>query len=115
MKTEGEVIEFLRECDGGNLLPRLGRALSDAGVGTVAVAKKKGKVSLEFDFSQVGESNQVMIDHTVTFTAPTQRGKRSEEHTTTTAMYVSNRGAMTILPNSTSALFPEGAKNQETA
>jgi hypothetical protein len=115
MKTEEEVIQFLQECDGGNLLPRLAAALSDAAIGSVAVAKKNGKVTLQFDFSQVGESNQVMIDHTVTFTAPTQRGKRSEEHTTTTAMYVSNRGDMTILPNDTRALFPNGAKTHSEA
>ena len=114
MKNE-EVIAFLEELDGGNFLPRLGKALQDAGIGTIAVAKKNGKVSVDFDLKQIGETNQVNIDHTISFVIPTQRGKRTEEHTTSTAMYVSNRGAMTILPNDTRALFANGAKNPETA
>lgn len=99
--------QLIEELDGGTFGKRLATALADSALGVVATSdrKKKGKVTVTFDISQVGESNQVHIDHTIEYRKPTHRGSQSEVHTTATAMYVGTRGALTILPNDTRDMF----------
>mgnify|MGYP006954731270 CR=1 FL=1 len=99
--------QLFEELDGGAFGRRLALALSDAALGVVATGdrKKKGKVTITFDIGQVGESNQVQIDHTIEFKQPTHRGSKSETHTTSTALYVGTRGKLTIMQNDTRDMF----------
>jgi hypothetical protein len=99
MRTNVE--DFISELDGGVFVEKLGQALSDVAAGTIDHGKgrKKGKVVLELDIQQIGESHQVQISHTLKVSRPTLRGKATEEDTTTTPMYVGRGGKMTIAPD----------------
>ena len=99
---------LMEELDGGTLGPRLAAALAEAAVSVAACndKRKKGTVSLEFKIIPVGgDQSQVQIDHTLKFTSPTQRGKKQEEISTSSVMYCSNRGALTVLPNTNKDMF----------
>lgn len=99
---------LMNELDGGTLGPRLAAALAESALGVAACndKRKKGKVTLELTITPVGgDQAQVQIDHTVKFTSPTQRGKKQEEIATSSVMYVSNRGAITVLPNTNKDMF----------
>jgi hypothetical protein len=99
--------EIMDQLDAGTLGKRLAKALEDTALGVVATGdrKKAGKVTLEFDIKQIGESNQVMIDHTISFKKPTHRGSVAEVHTTSTTLFVGTRGKLTILNNETREMF----------
>jgi hypothetical protein len=99
---------LMAELDGGTLGARIAAALADAAVGVAACndKRKKGKVNVEFSITPVGgDQTQVQIDHTVKFATPTQRGKKLEEISTSSVMYCSNRGALTVLPNTNRDMF----------
>lgn len=107
--------QLMEELDAGNLGPRIALALADAALGVAACddKKKKGKVTIEFSIYRVGgDQGQVQIDHTVKAATPTQRGKRVEESTTSSVMYVGVRGKLTALPNTNRDMF---TKNEESA
>lgn len=94
--------EIFDDLDAGLFGKRLAAAIRDAALGTVATGdkKKRGKVTVVFEIGQVGESNQVQVDHTIEYRKPTHRGSVSEVHTTSTALYVGTMGNLTVLPNS---------------
>lgn len=104
--------ELFEELDGGTFGKRLATAMADSALGVVATGdrKKKGKVTVTFDISQIGESNQVQIDHTIEFRKPTHRGSQSEVHTTASVMYVGTRGALTVLANDNRDMFKKEAE-----
>ena len=54
-------------------------ALSSVAAGVVEHGKK-GKVTLSFDISQIGESHQVKITHKLDFAQPTKRGQKARRH-----------------------------------
>lgn len=95
--------QLMEELDGGNLGPRMALALADAAmaVSVVNEKKKRAKVIVEFDIGLIGgDGNQVQIDHTIKTRSPTHRGKKAEEHTTSSVMFVHGRGILTALNNS---------------
>lgn len=99
---------LMEELDGGTLGPRLAAALAETALGVAAcnTKSKKGKVTLEFTITPVGgDQTQVQIDHKIEFASPTQRGKKREDITTSSVMYVSNKGAITVLPNTNKDMF----------
>lgn len=99
---------LMEELDGGALGQRLALALADVARGVVNVddKKKKGKVTLTFDIHRVGGDNgQVQIDHTLSFREPTHRGRKVEEITTSSVMFVGPRGTLTLLPNTNRDMF----------
>lgn len=101
---------LMAELDGGTLGPRIAAALAESALGVAGCndKRKKGKVMVEFTITPIGaDQTQVQIDHTVKFSSPTQRGKKSEDITTSSVMYVSRRGALTALPNTNKDLFTE--------
>lgn len=95
------VESFISDLDGGVFVQKLSQALSDVAAGTIdyGKGKKKGKIIVELDVQQIGESHQVQIGHTLKVSRPTLRGKATEEDTTTTPMYVGRGGKMTIAPD----------------
>lgn len=93
--------QLTEELDGGAFMARVGRALSEAAAGCVN-HRQKGEVTVTFKIKPIGDSRQVEIDHTVTFVEPTPRGKRTETHTTSTPMYVTSKGKLTLFPEQVS-------------
>lgn len=114
-KQHTSIEQLFEELDAGVFGDRLALALADTALGVVATGdkKKRGKVTITFDIGQVGETNQVQIDHTIEYKKPTHRGSQSEVHGTATVMYVGARGKLTILNNSTQPLFAGGAGEEE--
>ena len=100
MSTKTNVDDFINELGAGVFKEKLAHALSDAALGTVLHGDKsrKGKVVIEISLSRFGENDQVIIGHKLGLSVPTKRGKRTEEDTTDTAMFVGKGGAMTIDP-----------------
>jgi hypothetical protein len=109
------VIETLEEFDAGTFAGKLSRAVADVALGVMTNGDKgkKGKVTITLDFSRVGETSQVNIDHTVAYSKPTKRGKSSEEDTTATVMYVGRGGHLSVVPHTQGNLFANEKK--ETA
>jgi hypothetical protein len=52
----------------------------------------------------------VNISHTLAYVEPTAKGKRSEDTTSETPMYLNNDGSVTIFANHTKQLFNEFEK-----
>lgn len=96
--------QFIADLSGGNFAQQLGIAISEVAQGVVANGKK-GKVQVTIDVSRIGESNQVNISHTLAYVEPTAKGKRSEDTTSETPMYLNNDGSVTIFANHTKQLF----------
>ena len=71
---------------------------------------KKAKSKLAIDIARIGESNQVNISHTLAYVEPTAKGKRSEDTTSETPMYLNNDGSVTIFANHTAQMFKEYEK-----
>lgn len=91
--------ELMDSFDGGALGERIAKALAETARGVVLSEKKaKGSVTVTFDVVQIGDTQQVHIDHTVAFKRPTPRGSCTETHKTGTPMYVTSRGVLTLLP-----------------
>lgn len=96
------------ELDAGVFGQRIATALSDVALATVSQERKtKGKVVVTFDLTQIGDSRQVEVSHTLSYVRPTAKGKISEENTTSTPLYVGSRGALTLIPDTQQKLFAE--------
>lgn len=93
--------ETLADLDAGVFLQKVSQAIKDTALGTVAHGDKgkQGKVILELSMKRIGESSQVTLAHKLKFERPTKRGKTMEEDTTETALYVSHRSGLSIMPD----------------
>lgn len=96
--------EFINSLNAGIFAQQLGRALSDVAAGVVEHSKQ-GQVTVTFKLKQIGQSNQVAIDHTLDFVEPTKRGKRREDTTLQTPMYVTANGLELFQTDPTAQLF----------
>lgn len=92
-----DVRAMLDDLDAGIFENKLAKALSDTALAVVSTGKK-GKVIVQFDLDQIGNSQQVMVHHKLTFSHPTPKGKISEENITETPMHVGRGGALTLFP-----------------
>jgi len=99
-----EVTEFLEDLDAGVFDQNVSREVSDVAMGVVNSGRKV-KVLSPLDLAQIGDSQQVNIEHTISFIAPTKRGKRTEQDTTRTPMYVGVNGKVTFFPENQNQLF----------
>lgn len=66
---------------------------------------KKGNVTISLNLSQIGDGKSVQIEHALKYSAPTKNGKKAEENTTHTPMYVDGKGDLTISPKAQQNLF----------
>ncbi|HFD6681251.1 hypothetical protein GKR59_04665 [Providencia alcalifaciens] len=113
------VPEFLGELDGGVFENKVSAVLNDVALGVLNNGGK-GKVIIEMDISRLNnsiEEKRVMISHKLKFAAPTPRGKRSEEDTTETPMYVNKGGKLSVMQEDQGQLFaingdPDGKLRQ---
>jgi hypothetical protein len=94
------VDDFIGELGAGVIKEKLALVISEAALGTVLHGgnKRKGKVSVEFTFQQVGDMDQVIVTSKICNSVPTSRGKRSLEDATDTPMFVGKGGVVTINP-----------------
>ncbi|PHM45912.1 hypothetical protein Xmau_00303 [Xenorhabdus mauleonii] len=101
------VPDFLSELDGGVFENKLSASLNAVALGVINNGGK-GKVIVEMDIARLNnsiEEKRVMISHKLKFTAPTPRGKSSEEDTTETPMYVGKGGKLSIMQEDQGNLF----------
>lgn len=99
-----DVSEFVTDLDGGALAARLGAIISEV-AGSVVDHDKKGSITLSLSFARIGNSYQVAVEHKLSYSRPTAKGKASEEHTTSTPMHVNTGGRLTLFPENQSQMF----------
>lgn len=86
----------LEQINAGISKQRLEAAIKEVAIG-VANTEKQGSVTLNITIKpQKNTDGQVNIDAKVSFAKPTQKGKRSEETTDSTPMFVSRNGVAAI-------------------
>jgi len=107
-----DAAELLAELDGGVFNEKLSRALRDVAEGALQ-NQREGKVNVELKIKQIGESTQVAVHHKLAYVRPTKRGKSSEEDTTSTPLYVGQRGKLTIMPESQTTFGLDNSPQQE--
>lgn len=99
-----DVSEFINSLNAGVFAQQVGRALSDVAAGVVEHGKK-GKVVITLELSQIGESNQVKINHKLDYTQPTKRGSKREDTALDTPMYVTPNGLELFQTDPTAQMF----------
>ncbi len=105
--------DLMPELNGGVLNEMVSRAFAEAANGVTHCDRPKAvaEVTVKFQFRQIGSSMQVEIDHTVSKTIPHYHGKHSDQHTTTTPLFVGTGGKLSINPIKQDDLF----KNEQRA
>lgn len=99
-----DTTEFINSLNAGVFADQVGRALSDVAAGVIEHGKQ-GEITLKFKLKQIGQSNQVAVTHTLDFVQPTKRGKRREDTTLDTPLYVTPDGVVLFQTNPTDQLF----------
>jgi len=96
--ADTNVDDFIGELGAGVIKEKIAHVLSEAALATVlnGQGNKKGKVGIEFSFTQVGENDQVIVSTKLTQSVPTKRGKKMIEDVTDTPMFVGKGGVLTV-------------------
>lgn len=102
-----EPTEVLGEFDGGQYLLMLARALGSV-ASSVIDHDRKGKITLELDFSRIKKTHQVAIKHSLKFQRPTMDGEAGEKVSRETVMHVGKFGKLSIMPEAQMSLLPPG-------
>ena len=96
--TQTNIPDFIGELDAGIFESKLAAALSEVALGVLA-NDKTGEVTVKFSLKRMDSDNsQVQIQHKLSYTKQTKRGKSSEEDTTATPMYVHKGGMLSVTP-----------------
>ncbi len=104
-----DVNDFIGSLNAGVFAQQVGRALFDVAAGVVEHSKQ-GQVTLTFKFKQIGQSHQVAVSHTLDFVQPTKRGKKREDTSLDTPLYVTADGLTLFQNDPTAQMFtPEQA------
>lgn len=110
--SKDNITTLLGDLNGGVFLEQIETALREAALG-VAHTGKKGKVVITLDLERIGESMQVECAHKLLFLRPTAKGKKIEESITTTPLYVSGKGMLSLFPiQHQDPLFKDDRKTQ---
>jgi hypothetical protein len=99
-----DTTKFIQELNAGVFEQQLGRALSDVAAGVIDHGKE-GSVTITLKLKQIAQTNQVNISHKLDFVQPTKRGKKREDTTLDTPMYVTPDGLQLLQTNPTGQLF----------
>lgn len=102
-----EPMEVLGEFDGGQYVLMLARALGSV-ASSVIDNDRKGKITLELDFSRIKKTHQVAIKHSLKFQRPTMDGEAGEKVSRETVMHVGKFGKLSIMPEAQMSLLPPG-------
>jgi len=95
MNPEEHVNDFLSELNAGVFVQKLDAALRECAqkAMTYGDKSKKAKITIEFSIAPFNDSEeQAMITHKLSKSMPTKRGKRMEDDTTDTMMFVHPKG-----------------------
>lgn len=106
----------LAEFDAGIFEKKLTRAMQDVVLGVVNNSQKgqKGKVTIELTVSKDTGSDRVEIQHKLTYSKPTMRGKSIEEDTTSTPMYPSRNGSLSLSQENQNEMFDSAGVTRMT-
>jgi hypothetical protein len=112
-ETTYDAGETLAEMDAGVFIAKVSRALADTALAVIEHddSRKKGKVTLEFEFERIANSAQVNISHTLKMARPTRRGRATEQDTTATPFYVGARGRLSVMPFAQTDLYKPHQKD----
>lgn len=99
-----DINEFIHTLNAGVFAQQFGRALSDVAAGVIDHGKE-GQVTITLKLKQIAQTNQVNITHKLDFVQPTKRGKKREDTTLDTPMYVGPEGLQQFQTNPTDQLF----------
>lgn len=99
-----EVPQFIADLNAGVFEQTLALALSEVAAAVIDNGST-GHVTVKFDLRQISQSTQVAVKHKLSYTRPTSSGKRSEEATHETPMYVGKGGKMTFFPENQNQMF----------
>lgn len=97
-------LTFIGDLDAGVFANKIAAAIKKAATGAIA-HHKQGQVVIALNFKQVGEGNNVLVSHKLSFVQPTAKGKAGEEETTETAMHLNKDGSVTIFPATQTDFF----------
>ncbi len=94
------VDDFLGELNGGVFKDKVAHLLSEVALGTInnGDGRKKGKVTIELSFNRIGDTEQLIVEHTLSQSTPTRNGKKSEVNMTETPMFVGKGGVLSVNP-----------------
>ena len=106
--------ELLGDLDAGVFHEKIAHALSAVALGVVQNGKA-GKVTITLDVKQIATSRQVDVSHKLSYVEPTAKGKRSEENTTSTPLYVGKGGKLTLFPENQGKFEFDGEKAGQNA
>lgn len=98
------VTGFVGSLNQGKLQKQLGHILSDVAA-SVCEHGRMGTVNLKLKIKQVGEGQQVLIEHALDYKRPTEKGSRSEDNVTVTTMHVNAQGDLSLMPENQPDLF----------
>ena len=96
--TPWDPAEFLHELDGGEFMLKLARALQDGALAATEYGRE-AEVSMTIKLKQLNEANVVNAAHKVAYKHPTRHGKTQEDSETKTALYVGQRGRLSVSPD----------------
>ena len=99
-----DVNDFFGSLNAGVFAQQVGRALSDVAAGVIDHSKQ-GQVTITLKMKQIGQSNQVAVSHTLDFVQPTKRGKKREDTTLDTPLYVTEQGLTLFQNDPTAQMF----------
>ena len=92
--------DFIQSLNAGVFADQLGRALSDVAAGCIDHGKE-GQVIITLKLKQIAQSNQVNVTHKLDYVQPTKRGKKREDTTLDTPMFVTPDGLQLFQTNPT--------------
>lgn len=90
-----DVGEFFTDLDGGQLDTMLSVALSTTAAAVIDNSKK-GKVTIELEFEQIKQTHQVVVNHKLTFKAPSRLGNKSETVIGASVLHVGKNGRLSL-------------------
>lgn len=98
-----ETYEFMGELDAGIFAEKIARGVMDTAL-AVMQHERPGEVILKFNFSKAS-IQQVNVGHKITTKAPTKNGFKQETNSTSSVLYVTEKGKMSIFPENQSDMF----------
>ena len=109
-----DVPQFIEDLCGGVFEEKLASVLSMVAE-SVDTHDKSGEITIKLSMKKIGSSSQVNISHKIAYSHPTMRGKKGEEDTTETPMYVNPGGRLTLFPEHQGQMFDKPKYTQEKA
>jgi len=95
---------FISELGAGVLEEKMAHVVSEV-AGSVVHEDKSGEVVLKLKMKRVGSTDQVKVEHTLSYKRPKKRGTIAEDDTQESVMYVNEGGNVTQFPEHQTDMF----------